>query len=575
MVRNDEQRVVGIYSGHNSSVAMIEDGTCKFAAQEERFTNVKNQGGVPIRGLSCLQRHFDLGRTVFVAWTGRDIIRYVWKKGEVERNFDPSTSFILDRVKGFVRRIGFVNEFLNDNRSKDLHKKLSDIFSDKTVRISRIDHHLCHASAAYFGWGKMDEKILVLTCDGAGDGLCATVNIGEGGEIRRIASVEAAYSVARLYALLTYIMGMVPLEHEYKIMGLAPYASGSREAHSIAQRLGQLFTFEPKNPMVWRTIGCPPMRYANKYFADFFQNKRFDHMAAGMQLFLEQFLTKWVSQCIRETGIRKVALSGGMFMNVKANQKIAEIRGLEGLFIFPSCGDESNAIGAAYYLYNAMLKRAPQPIGPLYLGDSFENEDVESALSEFRFRNKVTVATPADIEKSVAELLHKGKIVARFKGRMEFGARALGNRSILANPADPKVVRTINEMIKSRDFWMPFCPSVLGETSEKYFIKPLDIPAPYMIITFDSRKEKRDKMIAALHPYDYTGRPQEVYEDWNPTYYKLIKYFEELTGESIILNTSFNLHGEPIVHSPEDALRVFDVSDLQYLAIEDFLISKK
>jgi carbamoyltransferase len=157
---------------------------------------------------------------------------------------------------------------------------------------------------------------------------------------------------------------------------------------------------------------------------------------------------------------------------------------------------------------------------------------------------------------------------------MEFGARALGNRSILANPSDPKSVRVINEMIKSRDFWMPFAPSVLAERSDDYFIKPKDMRAPYMIITFDTKQEKRDKIIAAIHPYDYTGRPQEVYEEWNPSYYRLLKYFESITGEGIILNTSFNLHGEPIVHSPGDALRVFDISGLKYLAMENFLLAK-
>jgi carbamoyltransferase len=157
---------------------------------------------------------------------------------------------------------------------------------------------------------------------------------------------------------------------------------------------------------------------------------------------------------------------------------------------------------------------------------------------------------------------------------MEFGARALGNRSILANPAAPGVVKLINEMIKCRDFWMPFAPSVLAEHSEKYFKKPKPMPAPYMIMTFDSRREKRNAMAAAIHPYDGTGRPQEVYESWNPDYHRLISHFAELTGEALILNTSFNLHGEPVVCSPTDALRVFDISGLQHLAIGNFLLSK-
>jgi carbamoyltransferase len=197
------------------------------------------------------------------------------------------------------------------------------------------------------------------------------------------------------------------------------------------------------------------------------------------------------------------------------------------------------------------------------------------ALQGYRFKNKIEVSHVPEIEKTIAELLTRNEIVARFQGRMEFGARALGNRSILANPSNPTVVRTINEMIKCRDFWMPFAPSVLEERGDDYFIKPRRMKAPYMIITFDTKEKKRAKIGAVIHPYDYTARPQEVYEVSNPRYYKLIKYFESLTGDGIILNTSFNLHGEPVVCSPEDAFRVFDISGLKYLAIEDFLLTKK
>jgi carbamoyltransferase len=302
--------------------------------------------------------------------------------------------------------------------------------------------------------------------------------------------------------------------------------------------------------------------------------RRFDHIAGGVQLFVERFLVRWVKACIAETGIRRIALSGGVFMNVKANQKILELPEVEELFVFPSCGDETNSIGAAWLRYRQRSAKNPKKLGHFYVGPEYDDAQVEAALRSYKFQNHAGIRAETEVERSVATLLAKGEIVARFKGRTEFGARALGNRSILANPAVPGVVKVINEMIKCRDFWMPFAPSVLAERSEDYFHKPKPVEAPYMIITLDSREEKRNAMAAAIHPHDCTGRPQEVIEDWNPDYHRLIKYFEEMTGEGIILNTSFNLHGEPVVCSPRDALRVFDISGLQHLAIGTFMLTK-
>src|ERR1700751_3185380 len=338
---------------------------------------------------------------------------------------------------------------------------------------------------------------------------------------------------------------MVPMEHEYKVMGLAPYAENAREARSLADEFGQMFEFDPRNPMIWRRKnGSPAMQFASEYLDRMIRRRRFDYVAAGAQLFMEQFLANWVTNCIRATGIPRVALSGGVFMNVKANKRILELPEVEELFVFPSCGDETNSIGAAWLRYHQMYKQIPQPLEHLYLGTACTEEEVERAIKKYEFTNAVFTEETPDIERQVAELLADNKIVARFKGRCEFGARALGNRSILANAADTQAVRTINEMIKCRDFWMPFAPSVLAERSEDYFKKPKPAPAPYMILTFDSREEKRNAMAAAIHPYDGTGRPQEVYESWNPDYYRLISYFDELTGEALILNTSYNLHGE-------------------------------
>jgi carbamoyltransferase len=283
-----------------------------------------------------------------------------------------------------------------------------------------------------------------------------------------------------------------------------------------------------------------------------------------------------VKNCIKKTNVHKIACGGGVFMNVKANKKISELPEVDELFVFPSCGDESLSIGAAYYLYAQKCLEcgiSPQidPLMNLYFGDSFSRSDaketIRTAGGQFEFEYV------SDIEKRVSELLVDGKIVARCKGRMEFGARALGNRSILADPSNPKCIREINMMIKNRDFWMPFAPVILKEREGDYIVNPKNIPAPYMILTFDTTGA-RERIIAAIHQADLTTRPQVIEREWNPEYYDIIKHFERETGIGGLLNTSFNLHGFPIVHGPKEALWTFNNSGLEYLALGDYLLHK-
>lgn len=576
---NMSKLVIGVHNGHNAAAAVLRDGVLTFALQEERLSRIKNQGGLPKLTLTEIGSDF-LGDTrnspdIPVALGGRNLTACHWKREDILRSYGATSNSLIGHVKRLARKNASISESLNHRKWKNIESDLKAVLGTARVTAQGIDHHLCHAGAAYFGWGKMDEKILVLTCDGAGDCVCATVNIGEKGELQTIARTDESHSIGALYGKVTYLFGMVPMEHEYKLMGLAPYAENSKEAKEIAAELNQLFEFEPRNPMVWRRRnGSPPMHLASNYLGSLLQRRRFDHVAGGVQLFVEQFLSRWVQNCIRETGIKKVALSGGVFMNVKANQKILELSELEELFVFPSCGDETNAIGSAWLLYSERFGENPQPLRDFYLGSEYTGTRVEQALRKYKFHSTARMRESRDPEKEVAALLSQGKIVARYSGRAEFGARALGNRSILANAASIDAVKTINQMIKCRDFWMPFAPSVLAERSEDYFRKPKPMPAPYMIVTFDTREEKRASIPAAIHPYDYTGRPQEVSAKSNPNYYRLLKYFEELTGEGLILNTSFNLHGEPVVCTPEDALRVFDVSGLEHLALANILLSK-
>jgi carbamoyltransferase len=446
-------------------------------------------------------------------------------------------------------------------------------------KIQTIEHHSSHAAAVYYGLAKsLDSPYLVLTLDGGGDNVCSTVSVGEKGKIKRIAQTYHGHSLGNIYSRVTYLLGFVPWEHEYKLMGLAPYVS-EEKAEKISQIFKRYLTLDPKNPLTFKKlIPENTIQILTRLKRDLFRI-RFDLICAGLQKFTEDLIVQWVKECIKETGISKVLCSGGVFMNVKTNQRLLELSEIEELAIMPSCGDETNSIGAAYLTYAEERVKNNQlpnikPLGPIYFGNEITEKEIEESLKNFPFLSKVRADYYEDIERKIAELLAKGKIVARAKGKMEFGARALGNRSILANPSEMKVIKIINEMIKSRDFWMPFAPSVLKERAEDYYIKPKPIEAPYMIITFDSRPEKREKFLAACHPYDLTTRPQEVNKEWNPDYWKLLKYYEEITGEGIILNTSFNLHGYPIVSNAKDALDVFNRSGLKYLALGNYLISK-
>ncbi|HET9533652.1 MAG TPA: carbamoyltransferase C-terminal domain-containing protein, partial [Blastocatellia bacterium] len=382
-------------------------------------------------------------------------------------------------------------------------------------------------------------------------------------------------SLGFIYGMATCLLGMVPLEHEYKLMGLAPYAE-AKGSERVFRDLRQLFDFEGPDGLTWsRRNGCPETYNSYLYLRELFELKRFDSVCGGLQRFIEEFVTEWVRNCIRATGIGKVALSGGLFMNVKLNKAIAELPEVEDLFVFPSCGDETNAIGAAYNVYAQQEgHHSMKPLREFYTGPEHEDEQIGRAIKEYAFKNRVKASRVENIEEEAAELLAKGEVVARFKGREEFGARALGNRSILADASRPEVVKVINDAIKSRDFWMPFAPSVLDRREADYCMNPKRIPAPYMILAFDSTG-RREEFRAACHPYDLTIRPQVVYQDWNLSYYDMLEAFESLTGRGILLNTSFNLHGYPIVSRPREALHVLDESGLRNLALGGYLVRKQ
>ena len=583
--------VLGINETHCATAAVLRDGRIIGCASEERFSRLKNDAGYPRLAVDALLRELGVAPTEIdvVALAGaraasKEWLNRVLHDPEYIRDYYgvawPSPRRTLGKR---IRKWGAKFGLMDASRGKfgvPQDVRLAEVAGHLGLPASRIvclDHHRCHAAAAYFGSGFGGRETLVLTNDNSGDGLCATASTGRGLDLERHeATSSSPGSLGAFYSFATLALGMKFGEHEYKVMGMAPYAAAPW-AQRATQALRAVFALEESRParFRWKQGG---ERYALLLKATL--GLRFDAVAAGAQQLLEEMLVRWCALMHERYGGGRVALGGGVFMNVKANMLLAREDWVEELFAFPSCGDESNAVGAAYLGYLDECARRgrparPEPFGPAYLGTSVTDAETEAVIRERDLRSRYKVAFHDRIEERLAELLVSDGVVARCAGRMEFGARALGNRSILANPTDHRVVGLINRMIKNRDFWMPFAPTVLAERADDYLVNPKRFASPYMMLAMDTKPAARDALPAALHPHDATARPQILEEEWNPEYHALIRAFQSRTGVGAVLNTSFNLHGEPIVCTAADAVDTFERSGLQHLAVGHWLISKR
>lgn len=586
--------ILGINEGFEASVVLCQDGKIIFAVQEERLTREKGAVGFPSQSVQYCIKHYGLnarnlshiclsnlrspkGETrdellqeyARRGRSGRELLQTADLSGSIVRLAGMLPGYIENRMRGWqAARRGVTN-------NRTVAEQLARCALDG-VPVTRFHHHSNHAASAYYGLRKnWHEPHLVFTLDGGGDDACAHVYVAEKGALRLLASTPTGHSLGNIYAVVTHLLGMRPHEHEYKVMGLAPYAD-PEQADRQAQTFAQYLDLDPANRLRFRrTIPERTSAILPRLLQDF-RLIRFDLVAAGLQRFTEDLVLRWIAAATESTGVRKVLAAGGVFMNVKANQRIAALPGLEYFDVFPSCGDETLPFGAvwqSHVRHGGMLDDIQFPhmyLGPQAGADLFEAQACYADMLEFQQLDDPELAT--------AELLAQGHIVARCSGRMEFGARALGNRSILADPSRPSVVQTINQLIKQRDFWMPFAPAVLGERAGDYVHIPASLPqpriSPHMMHAFRTT-ERRAELAAAVHCADASARMQVVWKEINPSFHRLIEAFGRLTGRWVVLNTSFNLHGFPIVSGTFDAIEVLLKSGLDHLIVDRWLIRKR
>lgn len=539
--------VLGINGGfrpgyQDVSACLVRDGRVVAAIEEERLSRIK----------------FSAGRLPFL-----------------------STTEVLDLGKLKIHDVDCL-AFHGSTWEPEIDERIKSYFISHfgfAPPLTRYHHHDCHAASAYYASGFNDA--LVVTLDNSGDGISTQISVGKNGKLTLIERFARPDSYGAFYSLITQYCGFVKDSDEYKLMGLAPYGNNERfefdwlldfKDGQLKLNTDYILSIPAKAPSPHRDemifnqkfldkMGAP-RRLPKSGYMQFYKD-----VAASAQGHLEKTVMKMLRHYVDKTGLRKLCLGGGVALNCVMNRKIMNAEFVDELFVQPASSDAGISLGAAW-LAGIDNGAAPVKTKDTFLGTAYSNDQVKSVLDNCNINYRET-DDPAD---AAAEFIARNKVVGWFQGRMEFGPRALGSRSILANPADLKMKDLVNLKIKFRDSFRPFCPSVLEEDASKFF-DGKQRQSPYMTITYDVKEKMRDAIPAVTH-VDGTARIQTVNESQHPLYYRLLNKLKDKTGRGVVLNTSCNLSYEPIVCTPQHAIATFFASGLDALVIGNFCITK-
>ncbi|MEE8468933.1 MAG: carbamoyltransferase [Planctomycetota bacterium] len=560
---------------HDSSAALVQDGVLLAAAEEERFSRVKHDSGVP--GLAVDFVLAQAGLTI------HDVDYVVF----YEKPFVKFERMLLTAMATFPRSISVFRE--------SMQRWISDKLWIKSMMAKRLgvtrskllfaDHHMSHAASSFFT--SPFEESAILTVDGAGEWTTSTMGIGRGNQIEVVKEIRFPHSLGLLYSAFTAYCGFEINEGEYKLMGMHPYgkpqyvdkiyeliqvADDGSLWHDMRYFAYHYSTNDTLTPAFEEHFGRPRR---DPKLQDQSLDPFFCDMAASIQRVTEEILLRMVTHLHELSGgMRSLCLAGGVALNSVANYKILRDGPFDEVYIHPAPGDDGGAVGAAYWAYNHLLG---QPRGPAldhaYLGSEYSDEQIEAFLRD----NDIPFEKIEDdraFYKRVARELADGQVCGWFRGRFEWGPRALGSRSIIADPRRAEMKEKLNEKIKFREAFRPFAPSVLEERADEFFEIPdasLHLPARFMLYVTPVREEKRAVLPAITHE-DGSGRLQTVFKDTNPAYHGMIEEFGNLTDVPVVMNTSFNLKGEPIVESPAHAFNTFSLSGMDLLLLNNYIV---
>ena len=585
---------------HDSAAALLIDGKIIAAAQEERFTRKKHDPSYPYNSIKYVldEAKLNLSQIDQIVFYEKPFLKFE-RLLETYLAFAPRgfSTFLMSMPLWLREKLFQKNYIFNQLKRND--KEFNDI--DK---ISFSEHHFSHAASAFFP--SPFEEAVVLTLDGVGEWATTTLAIGRGNKLSMIKEIYFPHSIGLLYSAFTYYTGFKVNSGEYKVMGLAPYGEPKYTDLILKELIDVKEDGSFRLNMKYFNFATG-LTMTNQKFSKLFGHKVRDpnkelltqfHMdiASSIQEVIEIIVLKLVKNIQKETNIKNLCLAGGVALNCVANGKIVKNNIFENIWIQPASGDAGGSLGAALAFWHQELSKPRQIIkskdimNGSYLGPQFNEKKIENSLNELKA--KFNKYDEKHLLENIANELKNGKIVGWFQGRMEFGPRALGCRSIIADPRSEKMQKNLNLKIKFRESFRPFAPSVLREDLNDWF--DLNCDSPYMLLVADVKENiqikesendkklfgierlnlKRSSIPAVTH-VDYSARIQTVHRETNPRYYELLKNFKKITNCPILVNTSFNIRGEPIVCSVEDAFKCFMGTELDILVCENFVLQKK